>query len=99
LVSCVQFRADKKIRQIAEKRNDNEILAIASDELIAKEAHHHASCYRVYTKMYEKKLSVTDTDDEFSKVWEMLLDILKILELKNLETYETCMESSLEKRT
>jgi len=53
----------------------------------------------VYTKMYEKELSDTDADGEFSKVWEVLLDILKILELKNLETYETCMESSLEKRT
>ena len=38
LSSCVQLRADDKIRQIAKNRNDSNIIAMTSDKLIAKEA-------------------------------------------------------------
>ena len=64
LTTCMQFRADKKIPEIAEQRNDDELLAITSDELIAKEAHYHASCYRTYTNFYQKKPPGVERDNE-----------------------------------
>ena len=79
----------KKIREIAEQRNDNELLAIMSDELIAKEAHWHASCYRTYTKFYKKTPPGTDGDSKFSKVWELLIDRFenpKVEEFKNVQS-------------
>ena len=58
-----------------------------TDELIAKEAHYHASCYRTYTKFYQKKPPAIEGDNEFSKVWELLINLLEnptVEEFKNL---------------
>ena len=40
------FIADERIRQSAIHKDDKRILALAADELIAKEAVYHKSCYR-----------------------------------------------------
>ena len=89
LTTCMQFRADKKICEIVEQRNDSELLAITSDELIAKEVHYHASCYRTYTKLYQKKSPDTEGESEHSKVWELLIDLFenpKVEEFKNIQS-------------
>ena len=49
LVSCQTFIADERIRQSAIHKGDKRILALAADELIAKEAVYHKSCYRKYS--------------------------------------------------
>ena len=77
LTTFMQFRADKKILEIVEQRNDNEFQAIKSDELIAKEVHYHASCYWTYTKFYQKKPLGTEGDSECSKVWKLLIDLFE----------------------
>ena len=47
--AACKFRADDTIRKVATDRNDTAVMAIASDELVAKVAN-HATCYRSYTK-------------------------------------------------
>ena len=57
LVSCCELRADEKIRIAAQLKNDERINTISTDELVAKEASYHKSCYRDYTRDYQEKSS------------------------------------------
>ena len=47
---CAQLRVDQKLKTIATERHDAKLIALTSDELVAKEARYHPSCYKVYTK-------------------------------------------------
>ena len=49
LTQSVDLRADTTIREAATKKGDSKIMAIASRELVAAEAHYHISCYKRYT--------------------------------------------------
>ena len=44
LTKAVHLRADNTIREAATKKGDTKIIAIASKELVAAEAHYHISC-------------------------------------------------------
>ena len=50
LSSCMQLLEDEMERKIATQKNDLKILAIIRNELIAKEACYHFTCYRSYTR-------------------------------------------------
>ena len=99
LTTCMQFEADKRIREIAGQRNDNELLAITSDELIAKEAHYHASYYRTYTKFYQKKQLGTEEDGEFSNAWELLIDLFEDPKVEDSKIYRAYAKVIHERRT
>ena len=97
LTSCIQLRADDKIRTLAKDRCDTEILAVTSDELIAKEAHYHFSCYRDYvrpTNEYQHESpdngdGHTEEDDDLTELFECLNDLYqhpKYIELKSLQS-------------
>ena len=60
LLCCSEFRADEKIRSAATRKFESKILSIASDELIAKEARYHTSCYRDYTRPEKDKPTEND---------------------------------------
>ena len=49
LYSCRTFLADETIRKCASLKGDKKILAIATDEVEAKESAYHPCCYRKYT--------------------------------------------------
>ena len=91
----MQFEADKTIREIAGQRNDNELLAITSDELIAKEAHY----YRTYTKFYQKKQLGTEGDGEFSNAWELLIDLFENPKVEDAKIYRAYAKVIHERRT
>ena len=50
LSDCTTICADERVHKVALEQNDTAAIAIASDELIAKEAHYHTTCYRSYTR-------------------------------------------------
>ena len=50
LIQCSDLRSDQRIRDVATARNDINILAIASRELVTAERCYHKSCYRNYTR-------------------------------------------------
>ena len=56
MICCAELRIDERIRQIAAVKHDSKILSITSDELVAKEAKYHSSCYEDYTRP-EKKIN------------------------------------------
>ena len=73
LIQAVQLRADTTLRHCAILNNDARILAITSRDIVATEAHYHASCYRSYTNIKTKKRDhVGDKEvDNSSQVTEM----------------------------
>ena len=51
----MQLQADETVRKIATQKNDSKILAITANNLIAKEAFYHFTCYRSYTRQDKVK--------------------------------------------
>ena len=58
---CVQLRVDQKLKAIATERHDAKLIALTSDELVAKETRYHPSCYKVYTKPIKQLMEQNDT--------------------------------------
>ena len=58
---CAQLRVDQKLETIATERHDAKLIALASDDLVAKEALYHPSCYKVYTKPVKPLMGKNDT--------------------------------------
>ena len=59
--------ADAKIRNAAQAKLDQRMIAITSRELVAGEGHYHKSCYRNYTREMKPRTedtSVVEDDDE-----------------------------------
>lgn len=82
------MRADNKIRELAEERSDADILVITSNDLIAKEAFYHFTCYRDYSRSSNKKQS-EDKDDGLTYVLKHLNNLREhptYLELKSLQS-------------
>ena len=55
LIQAVQLRADATLCHCAILNNDARILAITSRDIVAAEAHYHASCYKNYTNIKTKQ--------------------------------------------
>lgn len=74
LIQAVQLRADMTLRHCAILNNDARILAITSRDIVATEAHYHASCYKSYTNIKTKERDhVGDKEVEnSSQVTDML---------------------------
>ena len=73
LSNCEELRADERIRKIASERNELLIVRIASNDFIAKEAVYHRTCYREYTRTYQKVIN--EHDYEFDAVQCKLIDL------------------------
>ena len=91
------MRADKKIRDIAMEQKDSSILGITSDELIAKEARYHFTCYREYTSPSTNTTFSKETESkaEFAKVIDYLVnlnekpDVVRLSLLQDMLTTES----------
>ena len=58
----MQLQADETVRKIATQKNDSKILAITTNDLIAKEACCHFTSYRSYTR--QNKVKEAKAQDE-----------------------------------
>ena len=58
---CAQLRLDQKLKTIATEQHDAKLIALTSNELVAKEAHYHPRCYKVYTKPVKPLMGQNDT--------------------------------------
>lgn len=63
LILARQLRVDDTVRRVAEIKQDTRILALASRELVAAEAHWHHSCYKNYTRENSKSVNTADTEE------------------------------------
>ena len=76
---------------MAIERNDSEIIAVTSDELIAKEALYHFTCYRDYRRSANESQNqcIDHPDDGMSEVTKYLNNLHenpKYVELKVLQS-------------
>ena len=72
---CAQLRVDKKLKTIATEQHNTKLTALTSDELVAKEARYHLSCYKVYTKPVKPLMAQKDPfkiDAQRSTIDELL---------------------------
>ena len=71
LVRACDLRADKTLGQIATSRYDSKLLQVTASDNVAKEAHYHRTCYRIYTQTSEHNASNCDVSDGPSdKIYE-----------------------------
>ena len=101
LYCCAEIRADESIRKAATTKDDSNEISICADELIAKEAVYHKSCYRDYTRCnhnFVKQGNLHDPSTEclygaYEVVNEMLFELIdnpRIIQyIKLTETLET----------
>ena len=82
MIQSSDLRADTKIREIATKMSDAKILAITAREIVAEEAHYHASCYRNYTRVKANNQEIAtdsvalDDNDDYKSVETTALRLL-----------------------
>ena len=65
---CTELRVDQRLKKAAIDRHDSKLISLTSDELVAKEARYHPSCYKKYTKSEKPLKGQNDT---------LKIDILK----------------------
>ena len=75
LSECTTICVDERICKVALERNSAAVIAIASDELIAKEAHYHATCYESYTRPNYTPVPEKRHDIDLNYVWKFLSDL------------------------
>lgn len=73
----MELRADDSIRKASLLRGDHRIAAITMDDLIAKEAKYHKTCYRDYTRVNYKVVKdyQSNEDERFDAVKDILFDL------------------------
>ena len=86
LVQCRDMLADSSIRKIATQKNDSNILALVSRELVAAEACYHRTWYRSYTRpeassSVNPDMSSESPDNEYARLesdaYQMLFDFIR----------------------
>ena len=88
LIQAVEMRADKTIRDTAIKKGDERLMAITSRDLVAAEAHYHASCYKSYTYFYKGVTLNDKSEDGYyavteNKAMQQLFDYIRMDIVKN----------------
>ena len=79
---CVEFRADKLIKEACLLQNNPRIAALCTDDLIAKEAAYHKSCYRDFTRIVTANKSGTieeENEDELDISFDVVQDFIKVM--------------------
>ena len=82
LVLCTDLRVDTSLKEASKAKQDTRIMAICSEELVAKEAWYHRTCYREYnrvTYVYQESEGETMSGDskEIEAVKHRLSDLIK----------------------
>ena len=97
LLSCAELRADDSIRKANLLRGDQRIAAITTDDLIAKEAKYHKTCYRDYTRANYKvaKDNQTNIDEPFEAVKGILFDSYDSLDVIEYAVLTKALEDNL----
>ena len=62
LVACLNLRAVQSIKRAVTKINDFQMFGLIANDLIAKEAHYHSSCYKLYAQVNQNNVNPVTTD-------------------------------------
>ena len=102
LHDCCDLRADETLRNVAKRKLDSKILALASNSLVTSEAKYHKICYRDYTRPPTKTKSIVAEstkchneiieNEAFMKVCEYFLEIKEDPQILKLQDIVAKME-------
>ena len=88
LVKCVEQRASNSIISAAKSCDNFYVKGLADQDLIAREAHYHASCYKIFTKPQKVQSAQVDPYKEAEQfAFKEVLRKCYELNLKNEITY------------
>ena len=101
---CVELRADKLIKEASLLQNDPRIVALCTDDLIAKEAAYHKSCYRDFTRIVTAKKSEAieqeneeELDISFDAVEDFIKDLIENPDIAEYKLLTDIFEEELRK--
>ena len=101
---CVELRADKLIKEASLLHNDPRIAALCTDDLIAKEAAYHKSCYRDFTRIVTANIPGTieeeneeELDNSFDAVKDFIRDITENPDIVEYNLVTDIFENGLRK--
>ena len=102
----MQLQEDETVRKIATQKNDSKILAITTNDLIAKEACYHFTCYGSYirqNKVKEAKAQDEPGQDETehsstSEVIKFLVDLYEKPDIVPLSTSQNMLSIKSERK-
>lgn len=73
LIQCTQLRVDKRLPNVSIANGDTDLIAITSNDIVAKEGHYHSDCYKAYTRPRKNNIE----DDAIAKESELNIDVLQ----------------------
>ena len=102
----MQLQADETVRKIATQKNDSNILAITTNDLVAKEACCHFTCHRSYTR--QNKVKEAKAQDEpgqgetehsnISEVIKFLVELYEKPDIAPLSTLQNMLSIKSERK-
>ena len=92
-----EMRACKTLLDASEMRNDDRLRALCSEDLIAKEAFYHKTCYKEYTRILTKTEHTEESyiDKAFEEVKEYCYSVRKHPEVVELIYLTNILEKAL----
>ena len=76
--------ADLRIRDVANLKSDGRILSLTSRDIVAAEAHYHASCYKAYMK---EQPAIDKSNEQTENPYKSEVDDLMLLWLTCTSTF------------
>ena len=92
-----EMRASQTFLEASKMRNDNRLRALSGEDLIAKEAYYHKTCYKEYTRILIKTENTEGSyiDKTFEEVKEYCYSIRKHPEVVELTYLTNILEMAL----
>ena len=98
LILCTDLRADRTLKMAALKKTDGKMMIACSDELVAKEAYHHMTCYQSFIRDFlHNKNSESEhcsyKSTAFEKVANFLSHLIKKPQVVELTKLTSILET------
>ena len=100
MILCTDLRADQILKMAALKKTDGKIMIACSDELVAKEAYYHRTCYQSFTRDFlsnknSESEHCSDKSTAFEKVANYLSHLIKNPQVVELTKLTIILETQL----
>ena len=100
MILCTDLRADRTLKMPALKKTDGKMMIVCSDELVAKEAYHHMTCYQSFIRDFlnnknSESEHCSDKSTAFEKVANFLSHLIKKPQVVELTKLTSILETQL----
>ena len=99
LILCTDLRSDQKLQMASQQKTEEKMIAACLDELVAKEAYYHRTCYQDFTRGFLSNRNTeeqsVDESSAFKKVTIYLSNFFENPDIVELSKYTGILESQL----